>query len=167
MFLELDKTGKFTQDKSVNEEKETAKSNEEKETVESKVDNVKEYLSSITSIIKKGDIVNASITSIKNKSDKFDRVDKSRTTSVSNKPNKITQLEKRPKPSEVIIPKDNLDVSVLTGSVSSLASVTPEEKRIPRQKKIKETAAFSILRVDTIQETVKGTHSDFAKCRTR
>ena len=62
---ELEKTGKLAKTKSVNEEKETAGSNEEKETVESKVDNVKEDWSYITSIKDKGDIFNASITSIK------------------------------------------------------------------------------------------------------
>ena len=44
-----------------------------------------------------------------------------------NRPNKITPLEKIPKPSEVITPKENLDVSVLTGVGSSLASVMPEQ----------------------------------------
>ena len=56
-------------------------------------------------------------------------------------------MEKKiPKYSEVIIPKENLDVSVFTGNGSSLASVTIEQKRIPRKNKRKETPAVSILR---------------------
>ena len=53
---ELDNTGKLTKDK---------KFNEEKETEESKVDNVEEYRACFTSIKKKDDTVNTSITSIK------------------------------------------------------------------------------------------------------
>ena len=53
---------------------------------------------------------------------------------MSNRPNKITQLEQIPKPTEIIIPNDNLYVAVLTGSVSRLASFTPEQKRIPSEK---------------------------------
>ena len=50
----------------------------------------------------------------KNKYDTVDKVEESRTTSVSNRPNEITILEKIPKPSEVIIPKANFYVSILT-----------------------------------------------------
>ena len=50
---------------------------------------------------------------------------------MSNRPNKILQLEIVPKSPELNIPKDNLDVSVLTWFGSSLASATPEQKRIP------------------------------------
>ena len=53
---------------------------------------------------------------------------------MSNIPNKITQLEKTPKPSEVIIPKENLDVYVFNESGSSLASVTPDLKNTPTQE---------------------------------
>ena len=42
---------------------------------ESKVDNVEEYQSYITSIKKKGDIISASINSTKNKDDTFDIVE--------------------------------------------------------------------------------------------
>ena len=49
---------------------------------------------------------------------------------MSNRPKKLSQLEK----TELIIPKDNLDVSALTGLGSSLASVTPQQKHIIRKK---------------------------------
>ena len=65
---------------------------------------------------------------------------------MSNRPNKITQLEEITKPSELIIPKDNLDISVLSVLVSNLASVTPDHKIIPHKNKKKETPAVSILR---------------------
>ena len=56
---------------------------------------------------------------------------------MSNRPNEITQLEKITKPSEVIIARDNLDLSVLSGFESNLASNTPDKKRIPRKNKRK------------------------------
>ena len=71
-----------------------------------------------------------------------------------NRPKKITQLEKIPKASEVIIPKENLDISVLTILVSSVSSVTPEQKRINLKNESKETAAVSNIRKEPIQETV-------------
>ena len=81
---------------------------------ESTVDNFEEALASITSIKKKYDIVNAYITSIKNKDDTVEKVEESRNASLSNRPNKITQLGKITKPLEVIIPKDNLDLYVFS-----------------------------------------------------
>ena len=60
-----------------------------------------------------------------------DKVDKSRTTSVSNRPNNISQFEKYPKTQKIIIPKDNLYVSVFTGLDSILISVKPEQTIIP------------------------------------
>ena len=72
---ELEKTGKLTKDKNVNEGKETK---------DSKEDNVGEYQSSITSIKNQDDIVN--------------EVEEQRATPVSNRPNEITQLEKITKP---------------------------------------------------------------------
>ena len=62
------------------------------------------------------------------------------------------QLEKNPKPSEVIIPKDNLDVSVFNQLVSCLASVTPEQILIPLGNKSKETLAVSIVGQEPIQK---------------
>ena len=55
------------------------------------------------------------------------KVGESRTTAVSNRPNKIPQLEQISKLLELIIPKDNLYVSLLTGLGSSFESVTPEK----------------------------------------
>ena len=49
------------------------------------------------------------------------------TASFSNKHNNISQIEKIPKTSELIISEDNLDVSVLNGLDSSLESVKPEK----------------------------------------
>ena len=72
---ELEKTGKLTKDKNVNEGKETK---------DSKEDNVGESRSSITSIKNQDDIVN--------------EVEEQRATPVSNRPNEITQLEKITKP---------------------------------------------------------------------
>ena len=57
--------------------------------------------------------VDVSINSIKDKYDTVENVDESSTTLVSNRPNKITQRQK--KNSKVIIYKDNLHVSILTG----------------------------------------------------
>ena len=51
-----------------------------------KIDNVEEYWASITSITK-GEIVNAYITFIKNKYDTVNKLEESRDTSVSNRPN--------------------------------------------------------------------------------
>ena len=53
---------------------------------------------------------------------------------MSNRPNKITHLKEITKPSEAIITKENLDLSVLSGLWSSLESVTPEQKFIPCKK---------------------------------
>ena len=58
------------------------------------MDNVEEDQATITSIKKKDDTIHAYITSIKNKDDTVYKVEGSRATSVSNRPNKITQLEK-------------------------------------------------------------------------
>ena len=104
---------------------------------ESKVDNIEEDWAYINSIKNKGDIFNAYLTSIKNKYDTVDKVEKSGTNLVSNRPNKIIPLEKIPKTPEVIIPKDNLDVSVFTRLWSSLVSVAPEQKIIPRKNNSK------------------------------
>ena len=79
----MENTGKITNDKSVNEGKEMA---------ESKVDNVKEVWSSITSIKNKNEKVDTSISSIKNKDDTVEKVEESETTSVSNRLNEITRL---------------------------------------------------------------------------
>ena len=73
---------------------------------------------------------------------------------MSNRPNEITQLEKITKPTEVIISEDILDISVFYGLGSSLASVTTDQKHIPRKNKRKETTALSILRKESIQETI-------------
>ena len=104
---------------------------------ESKVDNIEESRASITSIKKKDNIVDAYITSIKNKDYTVYTVEESRSTSVSNRPNEITLLEKITKSSEVIIPKDNLDLYFLSGLGSSLSSVTPNQKCTPRKNKRK------------------------------
>ena len=44
-----------------------------------------------------------------------------------NIPNKITELEKIPKTSEIVNTKENLYASVFAELVSSLASVTPKK----------------------------------------
>ena len=94
---EIEKTGEFIKDKSVNEEKEMD---------ESKVDNVEESQVSITSIRNNNDKANKDIISIKNDNDTVDKSEDSRTTSVSNRPNKLLQFEKIPKPLEVTITED-------------------------------------------------------------
>ena len=99
-------------------------------------------------------MVDASIQSTKKKDDTVDKVEESRDTSVSNRPNEITKSEKLIKPPEIIIPKDNLDISVLSVLGSSLSSVTPDQKIIPLKNKRKETPAVSIIRKEPIQETV-------------
>ena len=58
--------------------------------------------------------MNTFITSIKNKDHTVDKVYESGTTFVYNRPSKISQREKNPKPPELIIIKENLDVSLLT-----------------------------------------------------
>ena len=60
--------------------------------------------------------------------DTVDKVSESKTTSVSNRPNKIPQLEVISKSLELVITKDNWTVSILTGLGSSLASVAPEKQ---------------------------------------
>ena len=60
--------------------------------------------------------------------DTVDKVSESKTTSVSNRPNKIPQLEVISKILELVITKDNWTVSILTGLGSSLASVAPEKQ---------------------------------------
>ena len=47
-----------------------------------------------------------------------------------------------------------MDISVLSVLESSLASVKPDQKYIPWKNKIKEAPNVSILRKETIQETV-------------
>ena len=103
----MDKTDKVTRDKSVTEKNKTSESNEEKKMSESKSDNVEEDQAPISSIKNMGDIVNASINFIKNEYDTVDKVEKSRTNSVSNRPNKIPQVEKIQNLPELIIPKEN------------------------------------------------------------
>ena len=101
---DLDKTDKITKDKNVNEEKETE---------ESKVDNAEEARVYITPIKNKDSIVNAYNNYTKEKDYTVNKVEESRATSVYNGPNEITQLKKITKPSELIITKENLDLSVL------------------------------------------------------
>ena len=78
------------------------------------MDNFEEAQTSITSIKKKDGIIDAYINSIIKKENTFNKLEESRATLVSNKPNKINKLENK-KPSEVVIPKDNLDIYVLFG----------------------------------------------------
>ena len=80
---------------------------------ESKVDNVEEDQAYITSIKNRGNILNSSINP-KKKDYTVNKVDESRTTSVYYRLNKIPQSEKRPKTSELNIPKYNLNVSDFT-----------------------------------------------------
>ena len=68
---ELEKTGKLTRNKNVNEERETGVS---------KLNNFEEAQSSISSIKKKYDIVVTYITSTKNKDETLDKVEESRAT---------------------------------------------------------------------------------------
>ena len=88
---------------------------------QSKVDNVEEYRSPITSI--------------KNKDDIVDEVYKPRATSVANRPSEINLLEKITKPAEVMISQDNLYLSVFPGLVASLESITLDQKLIPLKNK--------------------------------
>ena len=94
---ELENTGKFAMDKNFNEEKEAE---------ESKVDNVEESKVSITSINKKNDKLDTSITSTRKKKYIVYKIEESRDNSVSNRQNKISLLEKIIKPSEVIITRE-------------------------------------------------------------
>ena len=73
---------------------------------------------------------------------------------MSNIPNEINKLEKITKPSILITPKENLDLSVLSVLGLNLASVTPYQKWIPSKNKRKETPAALIIRKEPIQETV-------------
>ena len=52
------------------------------------------------------------------------------------------------------MPKDNLHIFVFTGLGSSLESFAPDQKRIPRINKSKETPDVLIIRKDLIQEIV-------------
>ena len=77
------------------------------------------------------------ITSTKKKYDIFNEVEEPRAVSVSNKTNEITQISNKKKTVEVIISQENLDISVLSGLGASLASITPDQKDIPRKNKRK------------------------------
>ena len=63
-------------------------------------------------------------------------------------------MRKITKNPELIIYQENLDHSVLSGLGASLASITPDQKRIPRKNKINDSPAVSILRKGPIPETV-------------
>ena len=54
---------------------------------------------------------------------------------MSNRPNKITQLEKQS--AEIILDHENLDLCVLSGLEASLASITSYQKHIPWNNKRK------------------------------
>ena len=82
------------------------------------------------------DKVDASITSINTQDEIVNTVQESRTTLVSNRPNKLRN-KKIAKPSEVIIPKNNLYVYVLTGLGLTLAIIRSEKKCISRKSKSK------------------------------
>ena len=58
----------------------------------------------------------------------------------------MNRLEKITKTTEVIIAQDNLDISVLYGLEASLASITPDQKHIPRKNKRTDTPDLSVLR---------------------
>ena len=74
---------------------------------------------------------------------------------MSNRTNETNQLEKKKKTSEVIVRKENLHLSVLSGLGSSLSSVTPDQKLIPRKNKRKETPSDLIIIKEPIRKTVK------------
>ena len=61
---------------------------------------------------------------------------------------------KTTKTTKVIISQDNLDLSVLSGLGSCLEIITPDQNRIFFKNKRKETPALSILRKESIPETV-------------
>ena len=73
---------------------------------------------------------------------------------MSNRPNEMNQLEEITKPLELIIPKDNLDPSVFSRLRSSLASVKPDQKRIPCKNIKRKHQIFYNLKKETIRKTV-------------
>ena len=58
------------------------------------------------------------------------------------------------KPAKIIIAQENLDLSIFSGIGASLESITPDQKQIPRQKKIN-TSSFDFK---------KGTNSRNSQC---
>ena len=100
---------------------------------------------------KKSEIVNTYITSMENRNETVKKYTNQGLLQYLIDLIKMCELKKIPKLIELVIPKDNLDVSVLIELNSSIESVTTEQKRILSRNKSNETPHLSILREDPIR----------------